>query len=125
MAARTTTWTTKDGRSLWNDRSLADWVPALTNDIVAAIAPIQVWLFGSVARGNDNPDSDIDLLIVVEPHRRTHALELDHTIRRTTDVPAPFDLVFTDPTSMTQRNHIAGSIERAAQTSGRLVHQRD
>lgn len=125
MAARTTTWTTRDGRALWNDRPLADWVPALTNDIVTSIDPIQVWLFGSVARGDDNPDSDIDLLIVVEHHRRARALELDHTIRRATDVPAPFDLVFTDPSSMTQRDDIAGSIERAAQTDGRLVYERD
>lgn len=124
MAAGTTTWTTKDGRALWNDRPLADWVPALTNDIVTAIDPVQVWLFGSVARGDDNPDSDIDLLIVVEPDRRADALNLDHTIRCGTNVPAPFDLVFSDPSSMTRRSEITGSIERAAQTKGRLVYER-
>ena len=124
MTARPTTWTAEDGRALWNDRPLADWVPALANDIVTTIDPIQIWLFGSVDRGDDNPDSDIDLLIIVEHHRRTDALTLDHTIRRATDVPAPFDLVFSDPSSMTQRKHIAGSIERAAQTSGRLIYQR-
>ena len=124
MAVGTTTWTTKDGRALWNDRPLADWVPALTNDIVATVDPTQVWLFGSVARSDDNPDSDIDLLVVVEHDRRAHALKLDHSIRRATNVPAPFDLVFSDPSSMTRRSDITGSIERAAQTEGRLVYER-
>ena len=124
MAVGTTTWTTKDGRALWNDRPLADWVPALTNDIVATVDPIQVWLFGSVARSDDNPDSDIDLLVVVEHDRRAQALKLDHSIRRATNVPAPFDLVFSDPSSMTRRSDITGSIERASQTEGRLAYER-
>jgi uncharacterized protein len=28
-----------------------------------------VWLFGSVARGEDRPDSDIDFLVTLEPGR--------------------------------------------------------
>ena len=124
MAMGTTTSTTEDGRALSNDRPVADWVPALTNDIVATIDPIQIWLFGSVARNDDNPDSNIGLLIVVNQDRRTDALKLDHSIRCATNVPAPFDLVFSDPSSMTRRSDITGSIERASQTEGRLVYER-
>lgn len=125
MSLGTTIWSTKNGRALWNNRPLTDWVPELTSHIVATIHPIEIWLFGSVARGDDNPDSDIDLLLVVEHDQRSLALELDHEIRRTTNVPAPFDLAFSDLASMTQRRDIAGTIERAAQTEGRLVYQRD
>lgn len=33
--------------------------------LVAALAPEEVWLFGSWARGEAGPDSDVDLLVVV------------------------------------------------------------
>lgn len=40
---------------------------------IAAAAPdvIALWLFGSVARGHDRPDSDLDLALVAEPDRLT------------------------------------------------------
>lgn len=46
--------------------------------LVAALRPEQVWVFGSTARGETTPDSDVDLLVVVsesnEPsHRRAQA----------------------------------------------------
>jgi predicted nucleotidyltransferase len=33
--------------------------------LVAALEPEEVWLFGSWARGEARPDSDVDLLVVV------------------------------------------------------------
>lgn len=124
MAPGTATWSIEAGRALWNNRSLIEWADILATEIVTIINPIEVWLFGSVAGGHDNADSDIDLLLVVEPDDRTRSLELDHTIRRTTTVPAPFDLAFTDPVRMSQRRSIAGTIERAAQADGRRLYQR-
>lgn len=36
----------------------------MTEAIVQAVAPEQIVLFGSRAKGSERPDSDIDLLIV-------------------------------------------------------------
>ena len=48
--------------------------------IVEAVQPVRVILFGSAARGEAGPDSDIDLLVVVRDgvHRRRTA----HTLYR-------------------------------------------
>ena len=54
-------------------------VPALVDEavrrIVAAAHPLRVVLFGSAARGNMHPDSDLDLLVVMPDgtHRRQTA----------------------------------------------------
>lgn len=54
----------------------------------ASPAPVAVWLYGSVARGTDRPDSDLDLVVIVEsPGQRSRlgdvfreaALELEET----------------------------------------------
>jgi len=38
----------------------------VVDEVVRATDPDEVILFGSVARGEDGPDSDIDLLVVFE-----------------------------------------------------------
>jgi predicted nucleotidyltransferase len=40
-------------------------VPDLTRRIVAAVRPVRVILFGSAARGEMGPHSDLDVLVVV------------------------------------------------------------
>jgi uncharacterized protein len=40
---------------------------ALVSRLVAALDPPVIWLFGSRARGNAQPDSDFDLLVVAKP----------------------------------------------------------
>jgi hypothetical protein len=37
----------------------------LVASIMAAMAPVDMWLFGSRARGNPRPDSDWDLVVVL------------------------------------------------------------
>ncbi len=40
---------------------------ALVSRLVAALDPQMIWLFGSRARGDAQPDSDFDLLVVAKP----------------------------------------------------------
>ena len=44
-------------------------IRAAVDEIVAATTPEQIVLFGSVAKGNAGPDSDIDLLVIGDPVR--------------------------------------------------------
>lgn len=41
-------------------------LPAAVSKIVASLNPVKIILFGSYAHGHPTPDSDIDLLIVLE-----------------------------------------------------------
>jgi uncharacterized protein len=40
-------------------------ITAITRGLVEFFHPIRIYLFGSVARGDDGPDSDLDFLVVV------------------------------------------------------------
>ncbi len=67
-------------------RKLAGLEPKLRADGVTSLA-----LFGSRARGDNRPDSDIDLLIEVEPARKFSLIDLvrvAHDVEDETGLPA-------------------------------------
>jgi predicted nucleotidyltransferase len=119
-----TTWATRDGRALWNDRPLRAWVDDLVEEIARDLDPVAVWLLGSVARGDDDADSDIDLLVVLSSFSPIDALALKRQVHARTKVPVPFDVAFTDAGRFSQRSRIAGTLERAAAREGQRVYER-
>lgn len=40
-------------------------IAEITRRLVDYYQPVRIYLFGSVARGDDDPDSDLDFLVVV------------------------------------------------------------
>lgn len=64
----------------------------IVDRIVAFAHPIRIILFGSAARGEMGPDSDLDLLVVMPDgiHRRRTSQELFIALR---DVDIPKDIV--------------------------------
>ena len=40
-------------------------IAEITRKLVAFYNPVRIYLFGSVARGEDGPDSDLDFLVVI------------------------------------------------------------
>ena len=125
VAKGTVTWEARDGRALWDGRTLGDWAHDLVGELVARFDPIEVWLFGSVARGDDDSGSDIDVLVVLECYDPAQAIELKQRAGQSTVVRAPFDVAFTDAARVQQRRRIAGALERAAVAEGRLMYRRD
>ena len=51
----------KPGLEMTRDEAIAE----ITHKLVEFYQPIRIYLFGSVARGDDGPDSDLDFLVVV------------------------------------------------------------
>jgi predicted nucleotidyltransferase len=91
--------------------------------IVERFDPERIILFGSAARGDAGPDSDVDLLVVmpVEGSRREKAVEIGVAVN---DIPVPKDIVVTTPEDFEWRKEIVGTIERPAAREGRLVYAR-
>lgn len=118
------TWTVEAGRAVWDGRRLSEWVPDLVADLARAFDPIEVWLYGSVARGDDDGDSDIDVLVILDAYDPAEAIELKTAALRSASSPAPFDVSFTDPRRFEARSLIPGTVERAAAIEGRRVHSR-
>jgi predicted nucleotidyltransferase len=112
-----------DGKAAWGGRSLAAWVPVAVDRIVAVFAPAEVVLFGSVARGDDGADSDIDLLVVFDHINGRHHEQAVAVQRCLEDVGAPVDVLVTDAADLAARGGEPGVL-RVARREGRLVYQR-
>ena len=109
---------------MWAGKSLADWSGQLVEELVRIFEPVEVWLFGSVARGDDGPDSDLDLLVVLGSYDPAAATNLKQKAASQCLTPVPFDVAFTDEIRFHGRARIAGTLERAAATNGRLLYRR-
>jgi len=85
------------------------------------VQPVRIILFGSAARGDMGPDSDIDLLVVMPNgvHRHETAQSLYREIR---GLGAPFDiLVATQEDLVKHRNNI-GLIYRTILDEGKDIY---
>jgi predicted nucleotidyltransferase len=116
-------WQVVEGRIRYSGRTLAGWVPDVVADLVATADPLRVLLFGSVARGVDGPDSDIDLLVILPQVERNRRHDLTVKLARSISAPVPVDLLVTDPAEVAERGDLPG-ILRVALREGRVVYDR-
>ncbi|OGA43318.1 MAG: hypothetical protein A3G24_09275 [Betaproteobacteria bacterium RIFCSPLOWO2_12_FULL_62_13] len=98
-------------------------ISRMVRRIIERFDPERVILFGSHARGEAGPDSDVDLLIVmpVEGSRREKAIEIGVALH---DIPVPKDIVVTTPEDFKWRKEIPGTIERPAAREGKVLYVR-
>ncbi len=108
----------------WNGRTLAEWLPDAVNDIVERFRPVEVILFGSVARGEEGPDSDLDLLVVLDHLDKAQRMRLMGEIRFAIDAPVPIDVFVTDVAEFEARKDVNGSMYYWPAREGRVVYER-
>ena len=99
-------------------------IQMMVSRIVKEFQPERVILFGSHARGEGGPDSDVDLLIVMplEGSRRNKAIEIGIALR---DVRIPKDIIVTTPEDFKWRKEIIGTIERPASMEGKTLYAKE
>ena len=103
---------------LAHDSVLAETVRRL----VAALEPERIYLFGSVARGEAGPDSDYDILVLVEhPTEPLYRLS-QRGFRALRGVNAAVDVVVWDRETFDARLHLAASFPATVVREGRLLH---
>jgi predicted nucleotidyltransferase len=117
------TFDSRRGKALYDGRTLAEWCPDVVSAIVYAVNPVEIILFGSVARGDDGPDSDVDLLVVLDSAAPATKLERAVTARASAGAPVPVDLFVTDMTELAERGDLPGLL-RVAIREGRRVYAR-
>jgi uncharacterized protein len=99
--------------------------PILTEIIsrlVDALGPDRIYLFGSRARGDASPDSDYDLLVVVEssplpPHRRDQA-----AFRSLCGVGVSKDVLVLTRDEFDRRCRVYASLPATVLREGRLLY---
>lgn len=98
-------------------------IQEIVNRIVERFHPEQIILFGSQARGDAGPDSDVDLLVVmpVEGSKREKQLEIRMALH---DIHVPKDVIVSTPEEFAWRKEIVGTIERPAAHQGKVLYAR-
>lgn len=97
----------------------------LVAKIVARADPVQIWLFGSRARGDHREDGDYDILIVVGdswPAGKANALEAYKLVggRR-----IPVDALMTRESTFKRDRGVIGTLSELVWAEGKLLHDRD
>lgn len=79
------------------------------NKVVEEFSPQRVILFGSYARGDATPDSDVDLLVVMPTKKEAidQAVEVRQRIRRT----FPLDLIVKTPEELRKEFRLILSLD--------------
>lgn len=115
--------TDRTDASLYEGKTLEEWLPTIVERVVERFAPLRVILFGSLARGEANYDSDVDLLVIfdeVENERRV-TVEILRVLR---DLPISKDVVVTTSEELERRGDLVGTVFRPALREGRVLYER-
>jgi len=103
--------------------AVSDRVDEMVRRIVERFGPEQIILFGSHARGAAEPESDVDLLVVmpVEGSKREKQLEVRLALH---DIRGPKDIIVTRPDEFEWRREIVGTIEHVCALEGKVLYAR-
>ena len=96
----------------------------MVDRIVRGFSPEQVILFGSYARGEAGPDSDVDLLVVlprIEGSRRKKCVDIRVALH---GMGLAKDIIILTPEELAAERTIPGTIGRAVEREGRTLYER-
>ena len=91
--------------------------------IVSEFAPDKIILFGSHARNEAGPDSDVDLLVVmpIAGSKRGKAIEIGVALH---DIQLPKDIIVSTPEEFEWRKDTIGTAEHPAWREGKVLYAR-
>jgi predicted nucleotidyltransferase len=96
-------------------------IQQLANDIARQFHPEKIILFGSHARGDAGPDSDVDLMVIIDSnqHPSRTAAEITHRVH-----PGRFgvDLIVRSPQTVRTRLHMNDWFMRDVMREGRILY---
>lgn len=95
----------------------------MTGQIVRRFQPVQIILFGSQARGDAKPNSDVDLLVVLPDakNRRQTTIEIRRALA---GFPGAKDIIVTTPDEIKRRGNLVGTVLRSALREGKIIYER-
>jgi predicted nucleotidyltransferase len=98
-------------------------IQEMVRRIANQFQPEKIYLFGSRARGDNHPDSDVDLLVVMpfQGNRRENRLAIRVAVH---DVGISKDIILVTPQEMEIEQFIPGTIPRYVRLEGKLLYDR-
>jgi len=102
--------------------SQPECLPEAIRRIADQFDPVRIILFGSWARGDARPDSDLDLLVVLpQVEDKRHATI--QILRALNGLPVSKDVVVTTPEEIAARGDTVGFVLRPALREGKVVYE--
>jgi len=100
----------------------SETLDAIIKRIVKVAAPEKIILFGSAAKGNMNPDSDIDLLVIKSNiHRRKLAQEI---YKNLFGIAQSVDIVVATPEDVERYKNSFSLVIAPAVQEGKVIYVR-
>jgi len=101
-----------------------EFISIMTDRIVREFDPLQIILFGSQARGDADPHSDIDLLVVFSEltDKRKTAIDIRVALA---DLPVAKDILVSTTKELERHRKRIGSVLRYAQQEGQVLYASD
>jgi predicted nucleotidyltransferase len=98
-------------------------VAEMVRRIVERFHPAKIILFGSHARGTAGTDSDVDLLVVMQPHgsKRERVVEVYGLLA---GIGVPKDVVIVTPEEFELYRDVPGTVIRTACREGKVLYDR-
>ena len=100
-----------------------DVIREMVRRLVQAIDPDRIILFGSWARGDAGPESDVDLLVIKPsqepPHRRSIA-----AYRALTGLGIPKDIIWRTPDEIEDWLGVSNYVTTRALAEGRVLYEK-
>jgi predicted nucleotidyltransferase len=97
------------------------WLPVVKRRIVRGFKPERIILFGSQARGDAQPDSDVDLVVVMREvaNRRSAAGDVRAAL---IGIPLAIDVLVTTPEQLIGDVDLIGTVFRPAVREGVTIY---
>jgi predicted nucleotidyltransferase len=91
--------------------------------IAEAVQPEKIILFGSFAYGQPGPDSDVDLLVIMESEQSVHArsVQISEILYPR---PFPVDIIVRTPAEVAERIALGDSFFREIMAKGKVLYER-
>jgi predicted nucleotidyltransferase len=98
-------------------------IRAVAERIAKKFHPEKIILFGSYAYGKPRPESDVDLLVVMETSLRSRQQRLEIS-RALSPRPFPLDIVICTPQQMEERISSGDPFFREILTRGKVLYEK-
>lgn len=85
--------------------------------------PVRLVIFGSIARGDEHAESDLDLLVILGSLDKSRRRDMMRRIRRAIEAPIPVDVVVTDIEEFEARRDWNGSPFYWPAREGEVVYE--
>jgi predicted nucleotidyltransferase len=97
----------------------------IVSTIVERFRPRRIILFGSRARGDHRPDSDVDLFVEMDVAPDVEGRERVRRIHRAFDpYPCALDIIVYTPEEVAVRKEAAGSFVSSILREGKVLYER-